>query len=257
MSRAGRILIVDDDERAAEMFAEILKRGGFEVHCADSGEAGLAALAAQDFDAVVLDWVMPGMDGPEVCRRIRARTDDCAHIGILMFSGRRMEDKDELDILNLADDFIRKGRVNADVFLMRLRAVIQRRAGGAMDAPMPDSTQPELLFCDSLEINLNTRAVRLAGKAVTALTPRQFDLLALLVKNAGQVVPHARLIAAIDDGGADAQPDCCMAPEWKTNRIRAIDEEMRQIREALGDVEKKRIVAVRGIGYFLARSKNE
>lgn len=263
MSASERILIVDDDERAAGMLAEILTREGYEVQCEDNGESALAALDARRFDAVILDWSMPVMDGREVCRRIRARADERAHIGILMFTGQRTEDMDEVDILGLgADDYLRKGRMNRDVFLMRLRAVIQRRAAmaGAMatvrGALMPDSTLPEMLFYGPLELNLDTRMARQAGKAVE-LTPRQFNLLVLLVKNAGQVVPHDRLIDELGDIAPNAPEDSREMLEWKVGSIRTIDSEMGFIREALGDVEKKRIVAVRGMGYFLARSKND
>lgn len=263
MSLGKRVLIVDDDERAARMLAEILKREGFEVQCEHSGERALVALDAKRFDVAILDWSMPGMDGRELCRRIRARTDDRAHMGVLMFTGERIEDKDEVDILGLgADDYVRKGRVNADVFLMRLRAVIQKReamtaAMAAARGGVSDSVLPELLFYGSLEINMDTRAVRLAGKAVTSLTPRQFDLLALLAKNAGQVVPHDRLIAELGVNPPNAPDDSREMLEWKIGCIRTIDSEMGFIRQALGDVEKKRIMAVRGIGYFWARSKNE
>ena len=263
MSASEHILIVDDDERAAGMLAEILTREGFAVQCVDSGERALAALDARSFDAIILDWSMPGMDGREVCRRIRARTDERAHVGILMFTGQRTEDMDEVDILGLgADDYLRKGRMNRDVFLMRLRAVIQRRAAmaGAMatvrGALMPDSTLPDLLFYGPLELNLDTRMARQAGRAVE-LTPRQFSLLALLVKNAGQVVPHDRLIDELGGVAPNAPEDSREMLEWKVANIRAIDNEMGFIREALGDVDKKRIVAVRGMGYFLARGKGD
>ena len=120
----------------------------------------------------------------------------------------------------------------------------------------PDSTLPELLFYGPVELNLDTRSVRYEGRAIT-LTPRQFDLLALLVKNAGQVVPHDRLIMEMEAGVEPTHIDERAALEWKIDRIRIIDEEMGRIRAAIGDVEKKRIMAVRGMGYFLARSKNE
>ena len=263
MSQGKRILIVDDDERAIGMLAEVLTRGGFEVQSVTSAESALDALDARRFDAAILDWTMPGMDGRELCRRIRARADDRAHIGILMLTGERIEDKDEVDILGLgADDYMRKGRVNAEVLLVRLDTIIQRREAmaGAMATirgpGTPDSTLPELLFYGPLELNLDTRFVRYEGRAIT-LTPRQFDLLALLVKNAGQVVPHDRLISEIEAGVMPTHIDERSELEWKIDRIRAIDAEMGRIREALGDVDKKRIVAVRGMGYFLARSKNE
>ena len=262
MSQGKRILIVDDDVRAAEMLAEVLTRDGFEVQCVESGERALVALDAKRFDAAILDWDMPGMDGREVCRRIRVRTDDRAHMGVLILTGVKVDYRDEVDVLGLgADDYMRKGRVNADVLLMRLRAIIQRReamatAMATVRGGTPDSVLPELLFYGPLELNLDTRSVRYEGHAVT-LTSRQFELLALLVKNAGRVVPHERLIAVMGEDAPDEPPDSCIALEWKISRIRTIDEEMARIRAALGDVEMKRIRAVRGMGYFLARSKNE
>lgn len=263
MSQGKRILVVDDDVRAAELLAEVLMRDGFEVQCVASGERALVALDGRRFDAAILDWSMPGMDGREVCRRIRTRADDRAHMGILMLTGERIEDKDEVDILGMgADDYMRKGRVNAEVLLMRLRAIIQRREAmaGAMATirgpGTPESVLPEVLFYGPIEMNMDTRTARYEGRAVM-LTPRQFELLALLVKNAGQVVPHDRLIAHMEAGVEPTHPDERAALEWKIGRIRTIDEEMGRIRAAIGDLEKKRIMAVRGMGYFLARSKNE
>ena len=144
MSQGKRILIVDDDERAVGMLAEVLTRDGFEVQGVESGERALVALDGRRFDAAILDWSMPGMDGREVCRRIRARADDRAHMGILMLTGERIEDKDEVDILGLgADDYMRKGRVSAEVLIMRLRTIIQRRE--AMASAM--AKQPSSIFC--------------------------------------------------------------------------------------------------------------
>ena len=263
MSLSGRILIVDDDVRAAEVLAEVLAHDGFEVECADRGEKALDLLDARRFDAAVLDWDMPGMDGREVCRRIRARADDRAHMGVVMLTGVRVEDRDEVDVLGLgADDYMRKGKVSGAVFTQRLRTVIQRRRAmaAAMTAARGAGAQagaaPELLFYGPLELNLDTLSVRNDGKVVT-LTPRQFALLALLVKNAGQLVPHERLIAELGAGVEPAHENPRAALEWKIGQIKIIDEEMGHIRAALGDVGKKRIVAMRGMGYFLSRNQNE
>ena len=114
MSQSGRILIIDDDARGAEALGEYLRREGFEVQCEGGGEAALAALAVQDFDAVVLDWAMPGMDGLEVCRRIRALPGDKAHVAVLMFTGVKTELMERVIGLE----------VGADVYLLK---TIERR----------------------------------------------------------------------------------------------------------------------------------
>lgn len=233
MSQSGRILIIDDDARAAESLGEYLRREGFEVQCAAGGEAGLAALAAQEFDAVVLDWAMPDMDGLEVCRRIRALPGERAHVAVLMFTGVKTELMERVIGLEVgADDYLLK-TIERRELVARLRALLRRRRFGA-----PGATGAAVLRFGALEIDRDAHEVRLDGQLVP-LTARQFELLLRLAERPGKVLSRDELL------GREAEAF-----------DRAIDVQIGHIRAALGESGKKRIITVRGAGYLFAKKQD-
>ncbi|HLH51015.1 MAG TPA: response regulator transcription factor [Roseiarcus sp.] len=229
---AERLLIIDDDSRLAAMVSDYLGKAGFLVDCRFTGRDGLAALDHAAFDAVILDVMLPDLDGFEVCRRIRTR----AATPILMLTARG-EETDRIVGLEIgADDYLPKP-FNPRELQARLRAILRRgRAPAAEDA---------VLRFGRLEIDRASRQARVDGAAKT-LTSFQFDLLAAFAAHAGRVLNRDRLMDLVK--GADAEAF-----------DRSIDVHVSRLRAAIEDDPKRprRIITVRGAGYVFARKQDE
>jgi DNA-binding response OmpR family regulator len=224
-----RILLIDDDSRLAAMVSEYLAGAGYRVATAASGETGLERLAKEPYDALVLDLSLPDIDGLEVCRRLRARSD----VPVLMLTARG-DAMDRIVGLELgADDYLPKPFEPREL-LARLKAILRRGKRAAKD--------PVLTF-GRLEIDRGARAVRVAGKE-KPLTSFQFALLVALAENAGRVLSRDALMDLIRGEKLDAFD-------------RSIDVHVSRIRAAIEDDPKKprRIITVRGAGYVFARQQ--
>src|SRR5512141_166057 len=159
---SNRVLLIDDDARLVEMLGGYLRARGYQVDSCGDGESGLQTLRRADYDAVVLDIMLPGIDGLEVCRRARARSQ----VPILMLTARG-DDMDRIVGLELgADDYLPKP-FNPRELLARLAAILRR----ARPALQPD----EILRFGQLEIDRGAREVRVRGER-RELTGRQYDL---------------------------------------------------------------------------------
>jgi len=218
---AERILLIDDDARlAAPRYSETI---------AASGASGLERLGAQSYDALVLDLSLPDMDGLEVCRRLRARSD----LPVLMLTARG-EATDRIVGLELgADDYLPKPFEPREL-LARLKALLRRAKRGANDS---------LLRFGQLEIDRDARAVRVAGEE-KPLTSFQFGLLVALAENAGRVLSRDTLMDLLKGEKLEAFD-------------RSIDVHVSRIRAAIEDDAKKprRIITVRGAGYVFAKQQ--
>ena len=226
---AERILLIDDDSRLAAMVSEYLESAGYRVATAASGAAGLERLAREPCDALVLDLSLPDMDGLEVCRRLRERSD----VAVLMLTARG-DATDRIVGLELgADDYLPKPFEPREL-LARLKAILRRGKRAAKD--------PVLTF-GRLEIDRGARAVRVAGKE-KPLTSFQFALLVALAENAGRVLSRDALMDLVRGEKLDAFD-------------RSIDVHVSRIRAAIEDDPKKprRILTVRGAGYVFARQQ--
>ncbi len=234
---AARVLLIDDDNRLAEMLLEYLRGRGYSVEHRAEGGSGLALLAQQSFDAVILDVMLPDLEGFEVCRRIRARSQ----VPVLMLTARG----DELDrIVGLelgADDYLPKP-FNPRELLARLGAILRRTrapAGAGADDPPP-------LRFGRLELDRAAREVRVDG-ARRELTGRQFDMLVLLAERAGRVQSREQIMEALK------------GEEWDSVD-RSIDVHISRIRNAIEDDPRhpRFVQTVRGAGYvFLAGKDRE
>jgi DNA-binding response OmpR family regulator len=227
-----RILLVEDDPRLAEMLSEFLGQAGFAVTVAPLGATALERLAGADYDAVVLDLMLPDMDGLDVCRRLRTRADT----PVLMLTARG-EPIDRIVGLELgADDYLPKPFEPREL-LARLRAILRRRARATAPGEKP-------LTFGRLEIDTAAHAVRLDG-AQCELTGYQFDLLVTLAKNAGRVLSRDALLDAVKG-------------EQLESFDRSIDVHVSRIRAAIEDNPKKprRVITVRGSGYVFAKAQD-
>ena len=227
---AERLLIIDDDARLAAMVSDYLTAAGFVVERRLTGREGLAALDGAAFDAVILDVMLPDIDGFEVCRTIRAR----AETPILMLTARG-EEMDRIVGLEIgADDYLAKPFSPREL-QARIRAILRRGraavSGGA-------------LRFGRLAIDRESRTVRLDGEEKT-LTSYQFDLLAALADNAGRVLNRERLLDLVKGEELDAFD-------------RSIDVHISRIRAAIEDDPKRprRIITVRGAGYVFAKKQD-
>jgi DNA-binding response OmpR family regulator len=225
-----RILLIEDDARLAEMVRDYLGGAGFRVARAASGGSGLAMHSREAFDAIVLDLMLPDMDGLEVCRQIRAR----AATPILMLTARG-DAMDRVVGLEMgADDYLPKPFEPREL-LARLKAILRRGA-----APRT----ADVLRFGRLEIDRGAREVRLQDE-VRPLTSYQFELLVALAEHAGRVMSREVLMDLLRAEPLEAFD-------------RSIDVHISRIRAAIEDDAKKprRVITVRGAGYVFAKAQD-
>jgi DNA-binding response OmpR family regulator len=228
-ARRTAALLVEDDARLGAMVAEYLGRHDLDVTVAPDGERGLAALRRGRFDVVLLDVMLPGIDGLEVCRRIRA-TPGWGALPVLMLTARG-EDVDKIVGLELgADDYLAKP-FNPRELLARIRAVLRRGA----DAPRA------VFSAGALAIDFEAREVTLDGKRVV-LTHHEFELLAALARAGGRVLSRDQLMDALRGQEHEAFD-------------RSIDVHVSKLRAKLEKDPRapRYIKTVRGVGYALVR----
>ncbi len=231
------LLMIEDDARLAAMVGEYLGQAGYGFTHALDGAKGLAELHTSPPDLVILDLMLPDMDGLEVCRRIKA-SGTAAAVLMLTAKGDPMDRIVGLEIG--ADDYLPKPFEPREL-LARVRAVLRR--GSETAASINGAAQKTLQF-GSLEIDRDARTVRVAGD-LRELTSYQFDLLAALAERAGRVLTRDQIMEAVRGRELEAFD-------------RSIDVHMGRIRQAieLDAKEPKRILTVRGVGYVFAKQQD-
>jgi DNA-binding response OmpR family regulator len=225
-----RVLLIDDDVRLHELLSSYLGPNGVVLTTAPNGPKGIAALEQGAYDAVLLDVMMPGMDGLEVCKRIRAKDST---LPVIMLTARG-DEADRVVGLELgADDYIAKPFSPREL-LARLRAVLRRAR--------PEAAT-EKLTIGPLTVELGTRRVKMGEKLVD-LTGLEFDILVALVRRAGRVIPRDALLS--EAGRSDV-----VVSE------RTVDVHISHLRQKLGDDPREPhfIKTVRGVGYVLSRDE--
>jgi DNA-binding response OmpR family regulator len=227
MPDSSTILLVDDEDAVQKLLAYPLEREGFRVLQARDGEEALQRFASEQVDLVVLDLMLPRLDGLEVCKRLRATSS----VPIIMLTAR----DDELDkVLGLelgADDYITKP-FSIREFRSRVRALLRRAS-----APRSDARADEVISSDGLTIDIARRVVEVEGRPVQ-LTYVEFELLRILASHPGRVYTRQMLLEALWGGSDYREP-------------RTIDVHVRHLREKLerDPREPELIFTVRGVGY--------
>jgi DNA-binding response OmpR family regulator len=222
-----RALIIDDDPRLHDLLGRYLATADIQVSSAHDGPSGLAAIAREAFDVILVDIMMPGMDGLEVLRRIRAK----GSTPVIMLTARG-DDTDRIVGLEMgADDYVPKP-FNPRELLARIKAVL-RRSGGQMES--------KRFQIQDVLIDIGTREVTRSGEPVP-LTGIEFDILLALARRGGRVVTRESLLT---EAGRD---DVYVGD-------RTVDVHISHLRQKLGDDPRspKLIKTVRGVGYVMAK----
>ncbi len=224
------LLMIDDDEKLVALVREYLEPEGYEVAAEHDGAAGLTAFAAREPALVILDLMLPGIDGLEVCRRLR----QISQVPILMLTARGDETDRIVGLEIGADDYLPKP-FNPRELLARIRAILRRSAG-----PTVEREPPTVLRAGPLTVDLGARSVTVEGRPVE-LTTAEFDLLHALAANAGRVLSRDQLLQRVH------------GPGWSAYD-RTVDVHISRIRQKIeADPRHPALLkTVRGIGYQLA-----
>ncbi|MGC5019266.1 response regulator transcription factor [Micromonospora sp. DT47] len=223
---AQRVLVVDDDRTVSDVVCRYLEHAGYRVDHVGDGAAALAAVAAAPPQLVVLDLMLPVLDGLEVCRRLRERPDG---VPIVMLTARGDEADRILGLQLGADDYLSKPFSPRELVL-RVRSVLRRAGGG------PPGAAPEVLTDGGLTVETGPRVARLHGREL-ALTLREFDLLAYLMRHPARAFRRAELLERVWG--------------WRFGDQSTVTVHVRRLREKIETepASPRRIVTVWGVGY--------
>ena len=239
---SSRVLLIDDDARLSSMVGDYLRHAGFEVSTAGSLAAGRERLAAESFDALLLDLMLPDGDGLDLCRELRA-SPRTRGLPLLMLTARG-EPLDRIVGLELgADDYVPKP-FNPRELLARMRAVLRRAK------PTSVAQVSAKIAIGPIEIDLGARTVARNGEEVS-LTSYEFRILTELARRAGETIAREDLAQAVRDPAQRGKPGASYDPSVD----RSLDVHVSRLRQKLEDdpKEPRFIKTVRGIGYVLAR----
>ena len=219
------ILIVEDEESLSEPLAYILQREGYQVSVAEDGPAAVTAFDKTGADLVLLDLMLPGIPGTEVCRVIRTRSQ----VPIVMLTAKDSEVDIVVGLELGADDYVTKPYSTREL-LARIRAVLRRRVD-------PDDLSDSMLEAGDIRMDVERHVVTVRGDDV-AMPLKEFELLELLMRNAGRVLTRGQLIDRV--WGSDYFGD-----------TKTLDVHIKRIRSKIEAVpsEPKALVTVRGLGY--------
>ncbi len=228
----GRIVVVDDDPTVADVVGRYLVRDGHTVECVHDGHEALRRIAEQQPDLVVLDLMLPGIDGLEVCRRLRERWP----IPVVMLTALG-DETDRLAGFEIgADDYVTKPFSPREL-AMRVRSVLRRSRAAAPDKPEAQGQADQGILADrDVTIDLAAHEVRASGKLVQ-LTSREYDLLVFLLRNPRQAFTREQLLSEVWG--------------WTFGDTSTVTVHVRRLREKLeaDPTLPRRIVTVWGVGY--------
>jgi DNA-binding response OmpR family regulator len=218
-----RVLVIEDDRKAAKLLAKGLQEEGFVVDVSATGEEGEAQASVNEYDVIVLDWLLPGKDGIAVCRELRAHG---VSTPILMLTARDGLNDRVSGLTVGADDYLTKPFAFAEL-LARIRALLRRSR----------LAQPTVIRIADLTIDPATRRVTRAGAPV-ALTAREYAILEVLARSGGEIVSRTRLVERVWDEASDVLDNL-------------VDAHVSHLRKKIDRGGVPLIHTVRGFGYRL------
>jgi DNA-binding response OmpR family regulator len=223
----GRIVVVDDDPTVADVVGRYLIRDGHSVQCAHDGYEALRLVEQQPPDLVVLDLMLPGIDGLEVCRRLRERWP----IPVVMLTALSDETDRLAGFETGADDYVTKPFSPREL-AMRVRSVLRRARGNSL----PDKPEPGGMGDGNLSVDLGPHEVRIGGKLIQ-LTSREYDLLVYMMRNPRKAFTREQLLNEVWG--------------WTFGDTSTVTVHVRRLREKLegNPTMSKRIITVWGVGY--------
>ncbi|MGY2003198.1 winged helix-turn-helix domain-containing protein [Blastococcus sp. SYSU DS1024] len=226
----SRVLVVEDEESFSDALSYMLRREGFETVVAATGPDALAEYDRGGADIVLLDLMLPGLPGTEVCRALRAR----GNVPIIMLTAKDAEIDKVVGLELGADDYVTKP-YSARELVARIRAVLRRRGEAAEAAPVEGG----VLVAGPVRMDVERHVVAVDGEQV-ALPLKEFDLLEFLLRNAGRVLTRAQLIDRV--WGSDYVGD-----------TKTLDVHVKRLRAKLepDPANPKYLLTVRGLGYKL------
>lgn len=224
----ARILVVDDEPSITEFVSYNLRKEGWRVDVAATGDEALELARDNDFDLIVLDVMLPGMDGYEVCRRIRATSS----VPVLFLSARDTELDKVVGLEIGGDDYLAKP-FGVRELSARVKALLRRAQPGSREG----GPAPERMEISGVELDESAHSATSGGKAID-LTPREFELLACLMRHAGKVLSRDQLLRE--------------AWDWEyLVETKTVDTHVKRLRDKLeaAGVDPNLVETVRGYGY--------
>ncbi|KAF0848961.1 response regulator transcription factor [Nocardia caishijiensis] len=224
------VLIVEDEESLADPLAFLLRKEGFDVTIAGDGPAALAEFDRSGADIVLLDLMLPGMSGTDVCKQLRTRSG----VPVIMVTARDSEIDKVVGLELGADDYVTKP-YSARELIARIRAVLRRGAGDELDS----GSENGVLEAGPVRMDVDRHTVHVNGGQVT-LPLKEFDLLEYLLRNSGRVLTRGQLIDRV--WGADYVGD-----------TKTLDVHVKRLRSKIeaDPAKPEHLVTVRGLGYKL------
>ena len=224
------ILIVEDEESLADPLAYLLQKEGFEALVAADGQTALSDFAANDIDLVLLDLMLPGMSGTDVCKKLRATSD----VPIIMVTARDSEIDKVVGLELGADDYVTKPYSTREL-IARIRAVLRRRS----DVSEPAAEAPSENVLEGVRVRLDVeRHTVFVDETAVPMPLKEFDLLEYLMRNAGRVLTRGQLIDRI--WGSDYVGD-----------TKTLDVHVKRLRTKIEKEPSRpeQLITVRGLGY--------
>jgi two-component system response regulator RegX3 len=220
-----RILVVEDEESFRDALSYMLRKEGFEVHLAETGPEALEAFDRHGADLVLLDLMLPGLSGTEVCRALRAKST----VPVIMLTAKDSEVDKVVGLELGADDYVTKPYSTREL-VARIRAVLRRHGE-------PDDLVPATIEAGPVRMDVDRHVVSVDGEQV-AMPLKEFELLELLLRNAGRVLTRGQLIDRV--WGSDYVGD-----------TKTLDVHVKRLRAKVepDSATPRHIVTVRGLGY--------